>query len=249
MNPTDNAIVIEELRKIVEKSANNVRKNCIQNNSVTFDGDITGRPILFDRYVRLSENAISFNAVKQFTLFSSGDGEHVHSKDKIEYGDMGHGMAGWAVDDTPYILTLTDGFTEDGIFYPPGTYGLFYKDDTLHVYVSSIEGTIDPKFIPGAPLFDLTEMGLPTVELGSMAMVENIDVSEISAAMDAGNIRIKTLVSIDGAEMDVYANLLPAYLPAAQAREATTVLSFDGKIYAVILTVSQSNINLAVSEV
>lgn len=108
---------------------------------------------------------------------------------------------------------------------------------------------IDPKFIPGAPLFDLTEMGLPTVELGSMAMVENIDVSEISAAMDAGNIKIKTLVNIDGVEMDVYANLLSAYLPAAQAREATTVLSFDGKIYAVILTVAQSYINFAVSEV
>lgn len=135
-----------------------------------------------------------------------------------------------------------------------GTYVIDNMEgDGYKFYTSCIKAEtihpIDQKFIPGAPLFDLTEMGLPTVELGSMAMVENIDVSEISAAMDAGNIKIKTLVNIDGVEMDVYANLLSAYLPAAQAREATTVLSFDGKIYAVILTVAQSYINFAVSEV
>lgn len=121
------------------------------------------------------------------------------------------------------------------------TITLAEKTETIH--------PIDPKFIPGAPLFDLTKIGLPAVQLNSSVMVETTDVSEISAAMDAGNIKIKTLVSIDGAEIDVYANLLPAYLPAAQTREAATVLAFGGKVYAIILTVYQIGINLSVVEV
>lgn len=141
----------------------------------------------------------------------------------------------------------------DGFNIPKTGVYLHVEDNTSSELFFVIEyetiHPIDPKFIPGAPLFDLTKIGLPAVQLNSSVMVETTDVSEISAAMDAGNIKIKTLASINGVEMDVYANLLSAYLPATQAREATTVLSFDGKIYAIILTVLPNYINFSISEV
>ncbi len=83
----------------------------------------------------------------------------------------------------------------------------------------------------GIPFFNLAEMGLPVLQIGSHVS-KNVDIDEIVNAIKGGILTISFGVTIDGFSMPVVSTMTGIYLDAMGVYQANSLLNFDGnKIY------------------
>lgn len=124
-----------------------------------------------------------------------------------------------------------------GIALAEGIMALF-AGDLLSCTIAISGETIVPipeKYLPEIPFFDLAAMGLPAVAVGSSATVDNVDLTEVFAAMSKGAIKVKLQVNV-GTVVELESVLNPTGIVGSGQVGSTVLLFSDGTLVAVEVT-------------
>lgn len=86
--------------------------------------------------------------------------------------------------------------------------------------------TVPEKYLPTPPEFDLTAMGLPAVAIGSYSQLDDVDVTNICAALEKGLVKFTFAFNYEGTEIPaVYLGL---GISALGGWQSNCILNFQG---------------------
>lgn len=114
---------------------------------------------------------------------------------------------------------------------------------TIRIYQGALK-TLDSKYIPDPPYFDLVAMGLPTVSLDGIGVSVECDATEIRAAAAKGLMKVKIAVNVPGVGALDFEHLLSAaYLAATDAYTNSAVFAFDTSAFVIVMTFTANGIH------
>lgn len=159
---------IDEAMAMAKKYTDSQRLGYEENKEIVWDGDTTGKIILEEMFVRVSEEPIDLSCVNVVTL-KTGDSSLTIKKEHLTIANIDDGNTiGLFLGDEPFVVTIQkDFFNEEmGSNYYKGTY--FVGNNSSFISCASLSElkTIDPKFLPSG-----SGGGIPTVVISTTITV------------------------------------------------------------------------------